>query len=187
VIAGRYQPLESVRPGAPFKARDASTAQTVVIHTAPGASVFHRGCLVAGISHPSLITMFDVFRDEAGATCVAVEWVESKPARQVMAGVPFNARRAGAIAAEIADAVAELHASGVAHGAISVDSVRLTAKGKAKLDLTSAVSVEGACVAADVAALGALLRELGGPALGVPGDSSAAVVAAQCRALVSSP
>ena len=135
MIAGRYQPLEPVRPGAPFKARDASTAQTVVIHAAPGAAAFHRGCLVAGIFHPSLVTMFDVFRDEAGATCVAVEWVEARTARQVMAGVPLNARRAAAITAEIADAVAELHAGGVSHGAISVDSVRLTSKGKAKLDL----------------------------------------------------
>jgi serine/threonine protein kinase len=184
VIAERYQPLEPVRAGAPFKARDASTAQTVVIHTLPGAAAFHRGCLVAGVFHPSLVTMFDVFRDEAGATCVAVEWVDSQSARQVMAGVPFNRRRAAAIAAEVADAAAELHACGVAHGAISVDSVRLTAKGKAKLDLTSALSVTGASVADDVAAIVALLKDLGGEAL-EPGAGSAAVVAAQCRALVS--
>jgi hypothetical protein len=49
-------------------------------------------------------------------------------------GQPFHPRRAAEVMAEISDAVAELHSRSVMHGAISVDTVLVTLKGKAKLD-----------------------------------------------------
>jgi hypothetical protein len=65
MIAQRYQPLEATKPGAPQRARDQQTAQTVVLRevTLPpdnSASVLARIRSAKGIFHPSLITLFDV-------------------------------------------------------------------------------------------------------------------------------
>lgn len=116
-----------------MKARDMQTAQTVMLR--PIGRVDER---LAGLFHPSVITIFDIVGDGA-ATLAACEFVQGRSLRLIMGGQPFNARRASEIVAEVADAVAELHARGIYHGAITIDTVLLTAKGKAKLDLVHAI------------------------------------------------
>jgi serine/threonine protein kinase len=180
VIANRYQPLEPPKEirgdkpsGLSIRARDLQTAQTVVLR-----SVTALDPRLVGIFHPALITIFDLVHDGA-ARLAACEFVPSRSLRIVMGGQPFNARRAAEIVSEDADGVAELHGRGLAHGAISVDSVVLTTKGKAKLDLLAAVdATEGA----DVRLLQALMSDLTGrehPELA--SATSAAVLAAHLR------
>ena len=133
MIADRYQPLEPPQGGAPIRARDMQTAQTVVLQ-----AVRPLDQRLVGIFHPSLITIFDIFF-QGGARLAACEFVPSKTLRIVMSGQPLNAKRAAEIVAEVANGVAELHSRGLTHGGISVDSVLLTEKGKAKLSLVNAV------------------------------------------------
>lgn len=188
VIAGRYQPIETAKPGAPFRARDAATAQTVVIHTigdvtevAPWLS---RAAMVIGLFHPSLVTLFDGVQSDPSTLMAVCEFVPAQPLRRVMAGAPLNARRAAELVSEVADAVAELHARGFAHGAISADSVWVTAKGKAKLDLVPAIRETGASEEGDVRALVALVGEAAGrDLLHAPSVESVAVLAAHLRLL----
>jgi serine/threonine protein kinase len=173
VIANRYEPLEAAPAGAAVKARDMQTAQTVMLR--PVTRVDDRWC---GVFHPSLVAIFDIVRDGA-RTFAACEFVQGRSLRLIMGGQPFNGRRAGEIVAEVADAVAELHARGIHHGAISIDTVLLTAKGKSKLDLVHAID---ASESGDVDQLRGLLKDLTGherPDLADAG--SAAVLAARLR------
>jgi serine/threonine protein kinase len=173
VIANRYEPLELAPPGAAVKARDLQTAQTVMLR--PITRVDER---LRGIFHPSLLAIFDIVQD-GKATFAACEFVPGRSLRLIMGGQPFNVRRASEIVAEVADGVAELHARGICHGAITIDTVLLTAKGKSKLDLVHATeSVE----AADIEQLQGLLVALTGhDRPGLDGAGSAALLAARLR------
>lgn len=173
MIANRYEPLEAAPAGAAVKARDLQTAQTVMLR--PVARLDDR---LRGVFHSSLVTIFDVVHD-GDRTFAACEFVQGRSLRLIMGGQPFHSRRAAEIVAEVADAVAELHARGIHHGAISIDTVLLTAKGKSKLDLLHA---NDASERADLDQLRSLLTALAGherPDLADAG--SAAVLAARLR------
>jgi hypothetical protein len=172
IIAGRYQPLETARAGSPLRVRDLQTAQTLLLRTAVVAAdritpVAARARAASGIFHPSLVTLFDVVvaAGEEPALLLAYEFVPAQPAASVTGGTPLNLRRAAQVVAEIADAVAELHARDVVHGGISLTTVLMTMKGKAKLDRVGDPTVAtGSDVAAadDLVALGSLLATLAG-------------------------
>jgi serine/threonine protein kinase len=174
VIANRYEPLEVTPPGSAVKARDMQTAQTVMLR--PVTRIDER---LRGLFHPAVVAIFDFVQDGKW-TYAACEYAQGRSLRLIMGGQPFNSRRASEIVAEIADAVAELHARGVFHGAITIDTVLLTAKGKSKLDLVHAAESNEAT---DVDQLRELFAALVGhrhEALDVAG--SAAVAAAALRA-----
>jgi serine/threonine protein kinase len=169
LIAGRYQPLEPARAGAPRRVRDLQTAQTLLLREAVMAPervavAESRARAAAGIFHPSLITLFDVVVEEEGRLVLAYEFVPAQPAAAVTGGTPVPLRRAAQVVAEVADAVAELHARDVVHGGISQATVLLTLKGKAKLDRVGdpTISSPEPLPADDLAALGDLLHALAG-------------------------
>jgi tRNA A-37 threonylcarbamoyl transferase component Bud32 len=174
VIANRYEPLETAPPGSAVKARDMQTAQTVMLR--PVTRIDER---FRGLFHPAVVAIFDFVQDGKW-TYAACEYAQGRSLRLIMGGQPFNGRRAAEIVAEIADGVAELHARGLVHGAITIDTVLLTAKGKSKLDLVHAIEGNEA---ADVDQLRELFAALVGhrhDALDAAG--SAAVAAAALRA-----
>ena len=172
-LAARYQPLEAARPGAPLRVRDLQTAQTLLLREVELAAArrFSGGRSARqaskGIFHPSLVTLFDVIGPIDGRLLLAYEFVPAQPAAIVTGGTPLNMRRAAEVVAEVADAAAELHAHGIAHGGISLTTVLFTLKGKAKLDRVGDPSVVAgtgdASPAQDLVALGELLRALVGP------------------------
>lgn len=192
IIAGRYQPLETTRAGAPVRVRDLRTAQTLVLRGvdvphAATASALERAHAATGIFHPSLVALFDVMADHDGRLLLAYEFVPAQPAAVVAGGTPFNIRRAAQVVAEIADAVAELHARGVVHGAITLTTVLLTLKGKAKLDRVGDPSIltqPDATAGHDLVALGDLLLALAGAGTGrgMVGMQGIETLAARARA-----
>jgi serine/threonine protein kinase len=173
MIANRYEPLEHAPAGAPVKARDMQTAQTVMLR--PITRVDER---LSGLFHPALVTIFDVVQD-GSATFASCEFVQGRSLRLIMGGQPFNSRRASEIVAEVADAVAELHARGVYHGAITIDTVLLTTKGKSKLDLVHATDSTEATDVAQLRELWAALVGHGQPEIN--DVDSAALLAARLR------
>jgi len=188
MLSERYQPLEPIKPGAPFRARDQETAQTVLIHTVSGlaattaAQILMRADRIKGVFHPSLITLFAVEIAEPGALRAACEFVPAQTLQRMTGGQPIHPKRAAELVAEVADAVAELHARQFAHGAISSRSVMQTDKGKAKLDLVESLSTSTGTEAADLVALANLLAELAGSAVvDLSTVDSAALAAAKLR------
>jgi serine/threonine protein kinase len=188
VDSTRYQPLEPVKPGVPYRARDRQTAQTVLIHTLAGlaatsaAQILLRADRVKGVFHPALVTVFEVSIGDPGSLRAACEFVPAQTLRRAMGGQPINPRRAVEIVAEVAGGVAELHARQFSHGAISLESVWQTDKGRTKLDLIQALAIGNATEQGDLTALAALLQALGGQAaFDVAASGSAAHAAAQLR------
>jgi serine/threonine protein kinase len=174
VIANRFLPLEPYTPGTPVRARDQQTAQTVVLHPVRD---FDRG--LAGVFHPGLFAVFDVVEHD-GLTLAACEYAPARSLPAVLGGDRCHPRRAREIVGEVADGVAELHARGLCHGAITVDSVWLTAKGKSRLTLVDAV--RGGSEAGDVRALVAVLDTIAAGAVPPIETDSAAVLSALLRA-----
>lgn len=171
MIANRFVILETTPAG--IKARDQETAQTVLL-----VDVRHLDPRLAGIFHPALITVFTIV-EHAGRTLAAVEFVQGRSLKELFAGEPCHPRRAAEIVSELADGVAELHARGLAHGNITQTSAFLTAKGKARLSLTSAI---GGDEMLDVNELKLVLKTIGGkPGPDVLDAQSAAVLAATLR------
>jgi tRNA A-37 threonylcarbamoyl transferase component Bud32 len=171
MIANRFVTIEPTRAG--LKARDQHTAQTVLL-----VDVNHFNDRLVGIFHPSLITVFVVVEYE-GRFLAATEFVQGRSLREVFQGEPCHPKRAAEIVYELADGVAELHSRGLTHGNITATSAVLTAKGKARLSLTSAT---GGDDARDIDALKVLLKNIGGkPTDAVSQAQSAVVLAAALR------
>lgn len=171
MIANRFVPLETTSAG--VKARDQETAQTVLL-----VDVRHLDPRLAGVFHPALISIFAIV-DEAGRTLAATEFVHGRSLKELFAGEPCHPKRAAEIVSELADGVAELHAHGVVHGNITQTTAILTAKGKARLSLTSAI---GGDELLDVNALKLVLKTIGGhPNEDASQAQSAAVLAAALR------
>lgn len=173
LIARRFQPLGKVEEGGALRARDLETAQTVVLH--PVADFDRR---LVGIFHPSLLTIFEVVEHD-GRLLAASEFVPARTLEAVLGGDRCHPRRAAEIVSELADGVAELHGRGITHGAISIGSVWLTAKGKAKLTLVDAAG--GGSESADVRALRAILEAISARPFSDLHTESAAVLSALLR------
>jgi tRNA A-37 threonylcarbamoyl transferase component Bud32 len=171
MVAGRFKILEQTAAG--IKARDQQTAQTVLL-----VDVKNLDQALVGIFHPALITIFAIV-DYAGRTLAATEFVYGRSWKEVFQGEPCHPKRAAELVSELADGVAELHARGLVHGNITQSSAILTAKGKARLSLTSAIGGDDIL---DVNALKLLLKTIGGkPSDEAIAAQSVAVLAALLR------
>jgi serine/threonine protein kinase len=208
MIAGRYHPLETSRPGVPVRARDQQTAQTVWLREVTVApeerrlAALERARGSRGVFHPSLIALFEVMDVPPNRMLLAYEFVPAQSIRQMSGGQPLHPKRAAEMMSEIADGVAELHARKLVHGAINLDTVLVTLKGKAKLDRLADPSLgmpEGSDERADIGAIMTVLGELTRTAKGTPlilsrivGDRaviprSAAMLATSLRAVARRP
>ena len=171
MIANRFISLETTPAG--VKARDQETAQTVLL-----VDVSHLDDRLVGIFHPALITIFAIV-EHAGRMLAATEFVQGRSLKELFAGEPCHPRRAAEIVSELADGVAELHARGIVHGNITQATAIMTAKGKARLSLTSVI---GGDEVLDVNALKLVLKTIGWhPGPDACEAQSAAVLAAALR------
>jgi serine/threonine-protein kinase len=127
--------------GEVFRARDTKVGRTVALKRLargfldkPGRRERFRADAVAAaaLSHPNLATLFDVGEDN-GRAYLAYEYVTGRTLRKQIAGGPMNPRTALEIAVQLADALAEAHAHGIAHTDLRPDNIVITAKGSAKL------------------------------------------------------
>ncbi|HSJ41069.1 MAG TPA: hypothetical protein VK955_08455 [Xanthobacteraceae bacterium] len=171
MIANRFQPIETTAAG--IKARDLETAQTVIL-----VDVKHLDPGLLEIFHPALITVFALV-EYAGRTMAASEFVQGRSLMELFGGERCHPRRAAEIVSALADGVAELHARGLGHGNITQSTAMLTAKGKARLSLVSAI---GGDPDLDLNSLKLLLKTIGGqPTPDASAAQSAAVLAALLR------
>lgn len=171
MIGNRFAPIETTAAG--IKARDLETAQTVML-----VEIKDLDARLIGLFHPALVTIFAIV-DDAGRRLAATEFVQARPLLELFHGEPCHPRRAAEIVSELADGVAELHAHGIVHGNITQQTAILTAKGKARLRLSSAI---GGDEVLDLNGLKLLLKTIGGqPTENVNRTQSAAVLAAALR------
>jgi hypothetical protein len=106
------------------------------------------------VVHPHLVDVYDAI-DEGDRAYVVREWVDGGSLREYVADGPLDADRATSVACAIAQAVAAIHATGMAHGNIHAGTVLIGTDGR--VVLSDARADEATTPDADVRAVGAVL------------------------------
>lgn len=178
---GAYRLLEPSgedRLGTMHRARDTARGRTVSVRLIDPAiagdpetraALIADASAVAPISHPAVAALYDVI-EEGRDLALAHEHVDGKTLAATLGGSPLNPRLATAIAIQVADGLAELHAAGLSHGAVDAAHVAINPRGQAKLldaGLTRWLDPERP-TSDDVTALGALIESMTGR--GLPKD-----------------
>jgi serine/threonine-protein kinase len=127
--------------GEMFRARDTKVGRTVAIKIVGPkvagdpvalARLVEDATIAARLSHPNIATLWEVGEAD-GRTYLAYEFVAGRRLREEAGGVAMNPRRALDLAIQIADGVADAHATGIIHGDLRLDTIMVTAKGSAKI------------------------------------------------------
>lgn len=127
--------------GAVYKATDTKLGRSVVIKVIPPelsakASNLRRfereARLASSLDHPNICTIFDL--DEVdGVHFIAMQFVEGKNVRQLVAGRPLELKTALLIGLQVADALAAAHSRGIIHRDIKSGNVMVTSTGQVKV------------------------------------------------------
>ncbi len=147
---GRYDLLEELgrgSMGAVWKARDPQIDRIVAIKLILTANLspqeleqfkrrFQREAQAAGrMSHPGIVTVYDISEDAVGQPYLVMEYVEGTPLDQLMAPgaerLPF--KQALEIGIQVAHAVDYAHHRGVTHRDIKPANILVTSDGRAKI------------------------------------------------------
>jgi serine/threonine-protein kinase len=127
--------------GAVYKATDIKLGRPVVIKVIPpelsskeaNLKRFEREArLASSLDHPNICTIFDL--DEVdGVHFIAMQFVEGKNVRQLVAGRPLELKTALLIGLQVADALAAAHSRGIIHRDIKSGNVMVTSSGQVKV------------------------------------------------------
>jgi serine/threonine-protein kinase len=127
--------------GAVYKATDGKLGRAVVIKvlppelTARAANLkrFEREArLASSLDHPNICTIFDL--DEVdGVHFIAMQHVEGKNVRQLVAGRPLDLKTTVSIGLQVADALVAAHSRGIIHRDIKSGNVMVTSSGQVKV------------------------------------------------------
>ena len=146
-IGARLGPYEIVSPlgaggmGEVFRARDTRLGRDVAIKVLPEdiaqdaarrQRFEHEARAAGSLSHPNLLTVFDVGAQD-GTYYVVTELVDGESLRGVMKHGPLSARRIVEIGAQIAEGLAVAHAAGVVHRDVKPENVMLGRDGRVRI------------------------------------------------------
>jgi len=142
---GQYKILELAGAGTlgeVYRARDNRVGRTVAITVVTDQIALNPGLreeflrqarAAAALSHPNIVTLYEVGDDDDGGLYLIYEFVEGQTLKTIIAGRPLNVRRAVDLAGQIAEALADAHAADLVHGAMTTETIVVTPKGRAKI------------------------------------------------------
>src|SRR5687768_4180647 len=87
---------------------------------------------VASLSHPGIVTLFDVGESD-GVTFAVSELLEGESLRERLRAGPMPVDLAVEIGAQVAEALGAAHSKGVVHRDVKPDNVFLTRDGRARV------------------------------------------------------
>ena len=138
-VLSRYTVLEEIGRGGMgvvYRARDESLGREVALKvlsaTASRDDLLAEARAAAAVSHPAVAVVHDVGEAE-GVTFIAMELVRGESLRTALGRGPLEPARGLALAAEVAEGLAEAHARGVVHRDLKPGNVVLSASGRAKI------------------------------------------------------
>jgi Tol biopolymer transport system component len=157
-------PLGAGGMGEVYRAKDARLGREVALKVLPDEvardadrrSRFEQEARAASaLAHPNIVTVYDVGESE-GSVWIAMELVEGKTIRDLLASGAFSPRRALEIGTQVAEGLAAAHAAGIVHRDLKPENlilskdgfVKILDFGLAKLAERSRVAMEGPTVSA---------------------------------------
>jgi len=139
-----YEILEKLGSGGQgtvYKAKDTRLNRTVVLKVLPkeltaNSANFKRfrreAQLCSQLDHPNICTIYE-FNEANGIFFIAMQYIEGKNIRQLVAGKPLELKSALSIAIQVCDALAYTHSKGIIHRDIKAGNVMVTPEGKVKI------------------------------------------------------
>ncbi len=180
---GHYKILDRIGAdgiGDVYRARDTKLGRTVAIKVVSAEiakNAARRERFVAdaraatALSHPNIAVLYEV-GEEKDLTYLACEFVPGEPLTTIVSNRSLNPRRAIDFATQLADALADAHAEGIAHRNLKSSTVTVTPKDKVKIldfgfstwlkrgGASTPASSGDSDFRADILALGSILFEM---------------------------
>ncbi len=178
---GRRYVLQVPDRGAPgasvWRALDEATdAPVLVTLLEPGPAAADALAALAAVRHPGLPVVLDHGTDPDGGAYLVTPTRTGRSALAALAGAPLAGPDLARLGADLAGALAALHARGLVQGGLALDAVVLDEQGHPRLEdlATAGLARPPLRPEGDLRALGALLRAAAGAApadelLGRPG------------------
>ena len=88
--------------------------------------------LCSQLDHPNICTIYD-FHSDAGVFYIAMQYVEGKNVRQLVAGRPLELKSALSIAIQVTDALAYAHSKNIIHRDIKAGNIMVSDAGQVKI------------------------------------------------------
>src|SRR5271154_5313403 len=144
IAQDRYEIIATLGTGASSrvdKARDSTIGRTVAVKTflyGFGSDDLQKQFLretqiVGRLTHPSIVSLYDVGTNTEGVPYLILEYVEGKTLEHTLAAGPLPLERAAVWAADLASALARAHQCKIIHGDIKPANVLITKEGQVKL------------------------------------------------------
>src|SRR5437870_5943100 len=127
--------------GEVYRARDTRLGRDVAVKVLPAEVASDRERLArfeqearsaSALNHPNIVSVYDIGR--AGPTSyIAMELVEGKTVRDLIATGPLSLKRALSIAAQATDGLAKAHAAGIVHRDLKPENLMVSSDGFVKI------------------------------------------------------
>lgn len=88
--------------------------------------------LASALNHPNIVTIYDIGRSEFGPY-IAMELVEGRTLRDILADGPLPLKRMLQVAAQVADGLAKAHAAGIFHRDLKPENLMIARDGLVKI------------------------------------------------------
>ena len=134
-------PLGAGGMGEVYRARDTRLNRTIAIKVLPSGLADDRDRLrrfeqeaqaASALNHPNILTIHDIGH-EAGVAFIAMEWVQGKTLRDLLADGRLPPRRLAHIAHQIADGLAQAHAAGIVHRDLKPENIMVSDTDRVKI------------------------------------------------------
>ncbi len=141
---GPYEVVASVGAGGMgevYRARDVRLGREVAVKTLPAlaasdpdrrARFEQEARSASALNHPNIITVLDI-GDADGTSYIAMEYVEGRTVRELLAAGQLSVRKVLDVAVQAAEGLAKAHSAGIVHRDLKPDNLMVSKDGFVKI------------------------------------------------------